>query len=326
MPEPLKIGTRGSALALWQARHVKALLEPVLGPIELEIIKTSGDKNTLQPLSEIGALAGGKGLFVKEIEEALLAKRVSIAVHSGKDLPSSVTPGLAIAAWPEREDPRDALLAKTPVTLATLAPGARVGTSSLRRASQLLALRPDLDVHDLRGNVDTRVRKLDEGGYDAILLALAGLKRMGLGARATVLLDAVTEMVPAVAQGALAIETRADDPLRETIARALDHAATRSAVEAERAFLARLEGGCQLPVAAHATLSATGELRLEARIAAPPVRGARGVRPAIVSARASAPAAEAVRLGRDLAERMLADGGGELLAATRGAPPPGGAA
>ncbi len=314
----VKIGTRGSALALWQARHVQSRLGAAGIACELEIIKTSGDKNTERPLSEIGAAAGGKGLFVKEIEEALLDHRISIAVHSGKDLPSSVTKGLAIAAFLEREDPRDALLSKDGLRLDALPQGARLGTSSLRRASQALAARPDLQILDLRGNVDTRVRKLDEGKYDAIVLALAGLKRMGLADRVTHPIETGV-MLPAVAQGAMAVETRADDPLRGKIAEVLDHAATRAAVTAERAFLARLEGGCQLPVAGHARVEGN-EIVLEGLIAAPPAPGT-----ATRVLRRTARGTDAERLGRDLAESLLFSGGRDILASVKPMPP-GGAA
>ena len=311
----IRIGTRGSALALWQANHVKARLEPVLGPIELEIIKTTGDRNQTDPLSKVG----GKGLFVKEIEEALLEKRVSIAVHSAKDLPSVLPEGLVIAAFPEREDPRDALLVRHggKATLASLPTGARVGTSSLRRMAQLKAAREDLVTADLRGNVDTRIRKLDAGEFDAIVLAVAGLVRLGFGDRIGGHLGP-PEMIPAVGQGALGIEMRGDDPLLAKVAGALDHPATRSAVEAERAFLATLEGGCTVPVAAHASLS--GErLELEGLIASPfdePVPGssARAIR-----ASRSGDPADAVELGRGLAETLLRHGGREILDAVRAA-------
>jgi hydroxymethylbilane synthase len=303
----IRIGTRGSALALWQANHVRDRLTQALGEtVELEIIKTSGDKNTEQPLSQIGAAAGGKGLFVKEIEEALLDRRVHVAVHSAKDLPSTLAPGLAIAAYPEREDPRDALLTRGPASLKALPKGAKIGTSSLRRLAQLKSLRPDLEFLDLRGNVDTRVRKLDEGKYDAIVLAVAGLKRMGLGARITCVLD---DLVPAVGQGSLAIETRAGEPILERVRGALDHPPTRFAVEAERGFLARLEGGCTIPVAAHATVAGS-RVSLEALIGAPG-----GTK--IVRGKSEGESAKAAEIGRALAEKLLAEGGREILDAIR---------
>lgn len=303
MAAPVRIGTRGSALALWQANHIKALLEPVLGPIELTIIKTSGDKNQTDPLSKIGASAGGKGLFVKEIEEALLDRSVSIAVHSSKDLPSVLPDGLLLAAFPPREDPRDALLSKGGNTLGSLPKGAVIGTSSLRRMTQIKAVRPDLECADLRGNVDTRVRKLDEGGYHAIVLAVAGLKRLGFAHRISGYLGP-PEMIPAVGQGALGIEMRADDPLREKVAAALDHPQTRAAVEAERSFLATLEGGCTIPVGAYAQVDSAGRLSIEGLIASPTT---------IVRGTDAAAMSDAAVLGRRLAENLLAKGGREIL-------------
>lgn len=316
MAERFVIGTRGSALALWQAKHVQALLGPALGAtIDLEIIKTSGDKNTAQPLAEIGAAAGGKGLFVKEIEEALLDRRVDIAVHSAKDLPSSLAAGLAIAAFMEREDPRDALLVRAGVaahSLGELPPESVVGTSSLRRAAQLLSLRPDLRLADLRGNVDTRVRKLEEGNYDAIVLAHAGLKRMGLAARITQLFD-VKEMIPAVGQGAIGIEVRAGEPIESRIRQALDDAPTRIALEAERGFLAALGAGCTLPIAAHAR-AAGAEFSIEGLIAerpsgTDPRKGLKVVRSAM-----RGDGARARAVGEALANELLEKGGRALLA------------
>ncbi len=316
MAEPIRkliLGTRGSALAMWQARHVQTLLERTLSVVvELAIIKTSGDKNTAQPLSEIGALAGGKGLFVKEIEEALLERRVDLAVHSSKDLPSSVTDGLVIAAFLEREDARDALLVRPGrgTGFAQLPRGAKVGTSSLRRAAQIRSLRPDLETLDLRGNVDTRVRKLGEGPYDAIVLAHAGLKRMGLGKHVTQLFS-VDEMIPAVGQGAIGVEVRAGEALEAQIRAALEHAPTRVALDAERGFLAHLGGGCQVPVGAHATLRGT-EVFLSALISQVPTAGRE---PRIVRGRKQGEAVNAAAIGAALAAEMLANGGKALLEA-----------
>ncbi|HVO31654.1 MAG TPA: hydroxymethylbilane synthase [bacterium] len=314
MADRLVIGTRGSALALWQAKHVQAALTEKIGAeVVLELIKTSGDKNTEQPLSEIGAAAGGKGLFVKEIEEALLAKKVDLAVHSSKDLPSVLAPGLVVAAFLTREDARDALLIRPGVLasgLSDLPRGAKVGTSSLRRAAQLLSLRPDLEILDLRGNVDTRVRKLEEGRYDAIVLAHAGLKRMGLAGHVTQLFD-VKEMVPAVGQGAVAVEVRAGEPVEARIRAALDDAATRGALEAERGFLARLGAGCTLPVAAHARVRGS-DVSIDGLISARPARGSA---PAFVRAQKSGPVTGAAEVGKSLAEELLAKGGTKLLAA-----------
>jgi hydroxymethylbilane synthase len=234
------IGSRGSQLALWQARHIASLLKV---ETRLEIIKTTGDKIQDVPLSQVG----GKGLFTKEIEEALLDGRIDLAVHSLKDMPSELPPGLTLAAIPEREDPRDALLG------APLKEGARVGTSSLRRSVQLLTMHRELSIESLRGNLDTRIRKLDEGQYDTIILAAAGLRRLGWAERISQLIP-VDVMIPAVGQGALAIETRDDSGEAYQLARTLEHAASRTAITAERAFLAVFGGGCQVPIGAHATV------------------------------------------------------------------------
>lgn len=312
----VRIGTRGSALALWQANHIKSLLEPRLGPIELQIIKTSGDRNQSDPLSKIGAAAGGKGLFVKEIEEALLDRSVSLAVHSSKDLPSVLPAGLVLVAFPEREDPRDALLSKSGNTLAALPQKAVIGTSSLRRMSQLKAARPDLVCTDLRGNVDTRIRKFDEGKYDAIVLAVAGLKRLGFAGRIAGYLGP-PEMIPAVGQGALAIEMREDDPLRAQVTAALDHPDTRAAVECERAFLATMDGGCTIPVAAHARVEG-GRLSLEGLIASPFDTVIAGASERLVRGTETGEIKDASAMGRRLAESLLARGGREILAAVRG--------
>ena len=245
----LTIASRGSQLALWQARWVEARLTELGHQCHIEIIKTTGDKISDTPLAQLGAATGGKGLFTKEIEEALLDGRADLAVHSLKDLPTELPKGLALAAVPERDDPRDALIGRT---LAELESGETVGTSSLRRAAQLRRLRPDLRLESIRGNVDTRLRKLDEGKYAAIVLAAAGLRRLGWADRIAEILPPET-MCPAVGQGALAIETRADGPARAACA-ALDHADTHAAVAAERAFLRALGGGCQVPIGAYASV------------------------------------------------------------------------
>jgi len=251
----LRIGTRGSKLALWQADHVRARLigEAGASEVELVIIKTTGDRVQDVALSEVG----GKGLFTKEIEEALLAGAIDLAVHSMKDVPSVLPGGCALAAVPERADPRDAWVAPrgSQATWRDLADGAIVGTSSLRRARQLAAFAPHLRTIPLRGNVDTRLRKLDagEGGLAAILLACAGLARLGLGDRISTPIP-TSLMLPAVGQGALAIETRSDDTAVRDIVKQLDHHATRVATAAERAFLAQLEGSCRVPIAGHATI------------------------------------------------------------------------
>ena len=250
----LRIGTRGSPLALVQARTVLARLAAALGAdekdIELVVIKTSGDVIQDRPLAE----EGGKGLFTKEIEEALLAGKVDLAVHSAKDMPTLSQPGLMLAACLEREDPRDVFISTKSGSLAELPQGATLGTASLRRQAIALRLRPDLKVTPLRGNVETRLRKLEDGQVDATILALAGLKRLGLVQHATKIMDA-TEFLPAVAQGAIGIETRADNArVRDMLAK-IDHADTSTAVACERAFLAELDGSCKTPIGGHATLS-----------------------------------------------------------------------
>ncbi|MEZ5400240.1 MAG: hydroxymethylbilane synthase [Bryobacteraceae bacterium] len=291
------IGSRGSQLALWQARHIESRLQSLGAETSIEIIRTTGDKITDVALSKVG----GKGLFTKELEEALLDGRIHVAVHSMKDMPTDLPAGLALAAIPEREDPRDAIVGST---LAALKQGARVGTSSLRRAAQLKALRPDLTVESVRGNLDTRLRKLDEGQYDAILLAAAGLRRLGWASRIAELLDPNT-MCPAVGQGALAVEAVEGSEAAALCAK-LDHAPTRAAVTAERALLAALGGGCQIPIGAHATLDPEG-LHIHAIVAAQD--GSEMVR-----ADSSGSPADAAALGETLAAQLRAQGAGRILA------------
>jgi hydroxymethylbilane synthase len=289
------IGSRGSALALWQARHIAAALREMGVETRLEIIKTTGDKITDGPLASVG----GKGLFTKEIEEALLDGSIDLAVHSLKDVPTALPQGLTLAAFPEREDPRDAWIGKP---LAEMQPGNRVGTSSLRRSAQLNVMGLGLVIENLRGNVDTRLRKLDEGQYDAIVLAAAGLRRLGWNDRIQELLDP-SVMCPAVGQGALAIETREDGGAGHEFARRLDHAATRTAVTAERSLLATLEGGCQVPVGAYARFE-NSAISLRAIVASPD--GSRIVRDSMTGS-------EPVALGRTLGERLLKAGAREIL-------------
>ncbi len=301
MAPTLRIATRRSPLARWQASHVAGLLrarDPAL-EVRLHEVVTRGDRILDVPLANVG----GKGLFVKEIEDALLAGQAELAVHSMKDLPAEIAPGLTIGAVPQREDPRDALVAPRARSLAALPRGARVGTSSLRRAAQLRALRPDLRIEVVRGNVETRLRKAS-GELDAVVLAHAGLLRLGLADRITYLFS-IEEMLPAVAQGALAVEARAGDA--DTLARlaALDHAATRVQVEAERGFLARIQGGCQIPVAAHATLEG-GTVRLRALVAS--VDGTR-----IIRGEDSGPAGAARTVGEAVAEELLSRGADAVL-------------
>jgi hydroxymethylbilane synthase len=295
------IGTRGSKLALAQTNMIRdALLAAHPGlNIAVERITTRGDVILDRPLSAIG----DKGLFVTEIEDALRARRIDLAVHSAKDLPSELPPDMAIAAFPRRADPRDALVSRGGLRLADLPAGARLGTSSLRRACQLRHLRPDLRVEDLRGNVDTRLRKLREGLYDAIVLAAAGLERLGLSGEVSEYLDPA-DMLPAVGQGILAIEIRDDDSATAALLAPLDDPAARVAATAERAFLARIGGGCQVPVAAWARLE-NDSLALDGLI------GARDGR--LVRAELAGPASDPAALGARLAERLLGEGGRELL-------------
>jgi hydroxymethylbilane synthase len=304
----LRIGSRGSALALWQAEHVRTRLgmrDPSLD-ITIEVIHTTGDKITDVALSQIG----DKGLFTKELDRAILDNTVDLAVHSLKDIPTAVTQGLELSAVLERVDPRDALIVAPgrPESLQGLAPGSRVGTSSLRRRAQLLALRDDLVVADLRGNLDTRLGKVEDAQYDAVILALAGLQRLGFTDRIAELLDP-PEWLPAVGQGALGITTRADDARTRAIARQLEHAPTRAAVTAERALLAELEGGCQIPIGALATVS--NQLTLHAIVAS--VDGLR-----VVRGERSGAADAARDIGADLANHLLKLGAGDILAELRG--------
>ena len=300
----LRIGSRGSRLALWQAEQARARLID-LNPgfqIEIEIIKTTGDIKP-DPLSVIG----GKGVFTKELEDALLDKRIDIAVHSLKDLPTVIPNALSLSAICEREDPRDALVLRqgqTAASLADLSAGSVVGTSSQRRFSQLRALRDDLTVKDLRGNVDTRVRKLDEGQYDALILASAGLIRLGLRDRITAPI-ATHEILSAVGQGAIAIETRADDEIAVAAASKLNHRETELACRAERAFLRGLGGGCQFPIAAHAVID--GEtLKIEGLVATP--NGSE-----ILRDKTSGNTEQAEKIGSTLAQQLLDRGAGALL-------------
>jgi hydroxymethylbilane synthase len=258
----LTIGTRGSKLALWQAEFVKTKLQKLSPGLRIEIqkIKTTGDKILDVPLSQVG----GKGLFVKEIEEALLRRKADIAVHSMKDVPTDFPDGLHLSVVCEREDPRDALIInnKVKVTSEKLKPSlifslpknAKIGTSSLRRSCQLLSLRPDLKVEQLRGNLDTRLRKLDEGQFDVVILAAAGVKRLGWQDRITEILSPEISL-PAIGQGAIGIECRMNDEWVNKLIAALNHPETFICVKAERAFLRKLEGGCQVPIAAHARLA-----------------------------------------------------------------------
>ena len=305
----IKIGTRGSALALVQSNWVAAQISgrhPGCR-VELVIIKTTGDKIHDVPLAQIG----GKGLFIKEIEEALFRGQVDLAVHSLKDMPAEVPDGLMLGAVPPREDCRDAFISSRYRTLAEIPAGGRVGTGSLRRRVQLLHRRPDLEVVPLRGNVDTRLKKMENLGLDALILAAAGLNRLGLGHLYQCCVPEA-DMLPAVSQGALGLEIRrADHDLKELVA-FLDDRPTRLAVTAERAFLARLEGGCVVPVAALGRVE-NDSLHLEALIS--DLEGRRLLRESN-----HGPVTEAARLGSNLAESLLAQGGREILSELYGRP------
>jgi hydroxymethylbilane synthase len=305
----IRIATRRSPLAKWQANHVSALLranEPGL-EVRLHEVVTRGDKILDVPLADVG----GKGLFVKEIEDALLAGEAEIAVHSMKDLPAVLADGLVVASVPVREDPRDALCSPRWKTLAALPKGAKVGTSSLRRVAQLKALRPDLEMHMVRGNVETRLRKA-AAELDAVVLAYAGLRRLGLAEHATHVFS-TDEMLPAVAQGALALEARRADAATLARLAKLEDADTRVRTEAERGFLARIEGGCQVPIAGHATVEG-GQVRLRALVAS--LDGTR-----VIRGERNGPAAGARKMGEALAEELLSKGAGEILRAAEGKAP-----
>ncbi len=308
MTDRLVIATRGSALALWQAEHVKARLAGVAPAlvVEFNVIKTSGDKILDVPLAKVG----GKGLFVKEIEQALIDHEADVAVHSMKDVPAELAPGLVLAAVSTREVPWDALCARSPVTVDTLPHGARVGTSSMRRQCQLLARRPDLQIAMLRGNVPTRIRKLDDGEFDAIVVAAAGLIRLGLAARITQELP-LEISIPAVAQGVLGLETRAGDArAADLIRRAMHDPAEERRVAAERAFLARMGGSCQTPLAAHAIDRPGGAIRILGLCGMPD--GSQ-----ILRAEVTGPARDAELLGHRLADDLRAQGADQILAATK---------
>ena len=300
----LKIATRQSPLALWQAEHIRARLEGMYKDLTVELVTfvTQGDKILDTPLAKIG----GKGLFVKELEAALLDGRADLAVHSMKDVPMLLPAGLALAVICEREDPLDAFVSNTYHHFSDLPLGAKVGTSSLRRKSQILKARPDLDIIDLRGNVGTRLSKLDAGLYDAIILASAGLKRLGLSDRIRHTLQADVSL-PAVGQGALGLECREDDQQVLDLILPLLHAETDVCVRAERAFNAYLEGGCQVPIAGYATLK-NGQIEIEGRVGS--VDGQ-----VLLKAELQAQPEHAVQVGEQLAKELLAQGAGELLKA-----------
>ncbi|HKD83049.1 MAG TPA: hydroxymethylbilane synthase [Candidatus Angelobacter sp.] len=295
----LRIGSRGSQLALWQANHVAGLLRQQGHTVEIEVIKTTGDKITNVALAKVGT----KGMFTKEIEDALADERVDLAVHSLKDVPTELSPEFELAAIMKREDPRDAFISVKYAALDDLPRGAKVGTSSLRRQCQLKALRPDLEIFPLRGNVDTRLRKLESGEYDAIILAAAGVHRLGLDSHVRSRISADV-MCPAVGQGALAIETRRDDQQTLSLLSFLNHADTRQAIECERALLGSLGGGCQVPIGAYAE-QRNGKLHLRAMVGHPD--GSK-----ILREQAEGDAPEA--LGRQVAQTLLTRGAEKILA------------
>lgn len=298
----LRIATRKSPLALWQAEHVRARLEQAHPGLEVELVgmTTQGDRILDSPLAKIG----GKGLFVKELEQSMLEDRADIAVHSMKDVPVELPPGLHLPVILAREEPRDALVSNKYNDIKSLPEGACLGTSSLRRRTQMQAQRPDLRIEDLRGNVGTRLKRLAEGRYDAIILASAGLIRLGMDEHITELL-AVDVCLPAIGQGAIGIECRTEDPLVNSLIAVLDDPVTRTCVSAERALNARLEGGCQVPIAGYAILNSKG-LRLDALVGRPD--GSEIIRGHVVGT-----AAEAEAIGRALADDLLARGADEVL-------------
>ena len=303
MKSKIIVGTRGSKLALWQAGHIADRLRQ-LNPgltVELQRIVTTGDKILDVPLAQIG----GKALFTKELELAMLAGEIDLAVHSLKDMPTELPQGLTLAATTERLDPYDAFISCKVRSLRDLPQGATMGTSSLRRKAQLLRLRPDLNIVNLRGNLDTRLQKLDDGQFDAIVLAAAGLRRLGWSSRISELLSA-EDCLPAVGQGVLAIETRADDPDVLPLVAQLDDAATRACVTAERRFLDVVQGGCQAPIGVYARFDEE-RLVLKARILS--LDGARCVEATTVGE-----TDDAARMGQELAERLLNDGARQILA------------
>jgi hydroxymethylbilane synthase len=302
MDNPIKIGTRGSKLALWQANWVKSVLEKKFPSthIELIIIKTQGDKILDVPLAKVG----GKGLFVKEIEQALLTRRIDIAVHSMKDMPAEIPQGLCIGAIPERENPVDVFISRNGAAFKDLAMGSIIGTSSLRRGAQLRHARPDIVIRSIRGNLDTRLKKLESDNFDALVLAAAGVKRLNLEHKITEYLD-LDFMLPAIGQGALCIETRENDEIVGPLVASLDHASTRAVVAGERAFLNRLEGGCQVPIAGHGRIN-ENQFVLTALVAE--IDGTR-----VIRGEKTGPLNSSEIIGIDLAEELLARGADKIL-------------
>jgi hydroxymethylbilane synthase len=303
----LVIGTRGSRLALWQSEYIKGRIEALTGmPVSLEVIKTTGDKILDVPLAKVG----GKGLFTKEIEVELSAGTVDLAVHSMKDVPTELPEGLMIGAMPERVDPRDAIVSGAGYDLETLPEGARIGTSSLRRRSQVLALRADLDIVDVRGNLDTRMRKAETGEVHAVILAAAGITRMGWADRIGHYID-TSAMCPAVGQGAIGIEVRMDDEFMLEVCERLTHLETMACVTAERVVMRTLEGGCQVPIGAYCRFE-QGALVMDGVVGSLDGRE-------IVRYRLEGTPAEPEMLGAAMVDRLLGLGAGAILEAIRGA-------
>ena len=302
MKKKICIGTRGSQLALWQANFIKSEIEHLFPDliVELKIIKTTGDMITDRPL----AMVGGKGLFVKEIETALLNNDIDIAVHSMKDMPGVLPCGLIIGAIPERENPFDVLISKDNSLLTDYKKGAKIGTSSLRRGSQIKHIRPDVEIESIRGNLDTRIKKLKAGDYDAIVLAAAGLRRLGQDSEITEYLDE-TIMIPAVGQGALCIETRKNDRDIAAIMKKLDHHDTRICVTGERAFLKQIEGSCHIPVACFGKIQ-DDKVILTAVVASE--NGKELIKEQIIS-----PINKVEHSGKALADQVLEKGGRKIL-------------
>lgn len=303
--EKLVIGTRGSKLALWQSEYIKGLVEEITGlPVELKIIKTTGDKILDVPLNKVG----GKGLFTKELEVELMAGTVDLCVHSMKDVPTELPEGLYISATPERVDPRDALVSGAGYTLDTLPQGAKVGTSSLRRIAQVRSLRPDVEIVDVRGNLDTRMRKAETGEVDVVILASAGITRMGWADRITSYIP-TDQMVSAVGQGAIGIEIRENDEFMRDVTDKINHADTFTCVTAERVVMKKLEGGCQVPIGAYATLDGD-TMHMDAIVGE--VDGT-----TILKATLEGPASDPVALGDRMVAALLDLGAHEILSAIR---------
>jgi len=303
--EKLVIGTRGSKLALWQSEYIKGLVEEITGlPVELKIIKTTGDKILDVPLAKVG----GKGLFTKELEVELIAGTVDLCVHSMKDVPTELPEGLYISATPERVDPRDALVSGAGYTLDSLPQGAKVGTSSLRRIAQVRSLRPDVEIVDVRGNLDTRMRKAETGEVDVVILASAGITRMGWADRITGYIP-TEQMVSAVGQGAIGIEIRENDEFMRSVTDKINHADTFVCVTAERVVMKKLEGGCQVPIGAYATLDGD-TMHMDAIVGE--VDGS-----TILKATLEGPASDPVALGDRMVAALLDLGAHEILSAIR---------